>query len=526
MAVKIKFLAPWLPLLLSGAATLVLTKLGFVSSLEPLTHRLLFQARGSQPWREEIVLIKIDQPSIDALGWFPWERDRYTQLVNELTAAEVQTIAFNILFSEETAEDEAFAKAIENHGQVLLASIWSQQTESPWMPNPTLTQAAIEIGHMAQGENVHPDTVQPYIDGHPALGIITAQTHQLSQGELNLLDVQDSLQPHWPGSVEQLQQYSFVDVLEQRVPKEALQGKIALVGMTAEGFDPLISPIEPNKPASGLHLHAAVLHSYLQQNFLHKPAKAWAILGLLLWGVTLRYCFTRMAERKQLITLFIGIVFWPALGMLALNANILLPIAFPILLLTMSGFGLLVMSNTRLHSANSQLQGKATTDALTGLKNRAFFNDYSAYLWRNSIREKQSICIIICDIDHFKQYNDTYGHLAGDDCLSQVSQSLQRAVYRTTDLVIRYGGEEFVILLPNSNLEQGCIIAKRIQHQLAQQAIPHQGSSTSEQVTLSFGIACITPTRRDHLMLLIDQADKALYRAKHEGRDRYKAQQL
>ncbi len=525
MAVQSKFLAPWLPLIMSGVVTLILTQLGLVSSLEPFAQRLLFQARGAQPWSEEIVLIKIDEASINALGWFPWQRDRYAQLLHQLTAAEVKTVAFNILFSEETDEDQAFAEAIEDHGQVLLASTW-REDQSPWLPSPTLAKKAVAIGHMTQLEKTLPVTVEPHIDAYPALAIATAQTHQLNQGELGLLTFEQPLLAHWPGPINQLQQYSFIDVLEQRIPQGALQGKIALVGMTAAGFDPFTSPIESDLTASGIHLHAAILHSYLQQNFLHKPGQSWGILCLLLWGLGLRFGLSRLTEAKQLIALFIGLLIWPVLGVLSLSFNILLPISFPLLLLTITGFSLLLISNIRLHRINRKLQSKATTDALTGLKNRSFFNDYSAYIWRNSIREKQPICLIICDIDHFKQYNDTYGHLAGDACLSQVARNLQRAVYRTTDLVIRYGGEEFVILLPNSNLEQGCTIAQRIQFQLAQQAIPHKGSSTSDQVTLSFGIACITPSRRDRLMLLIDQADKVLYRAKHEGRDRYKAQQL
>lgn len=525
MAVKFKFLTAWLPLLMSGTAALLLAKLGLTSSIEPFTQHLIFQAHSYRPWNEDIVLITIDEKSINALGWFPWKRDRHTQLLQQLTAAEVKTVAFNILFSEETAEDAAFAQAIADHGQVLLANAWYQEKRL-LSPNQRLASKAIAVGHMTQVQTSLPVSVKPHINGHPALAIATAQVHQLSQNELKLFAVTQPLLPHWPAPVSQLQQYSFVDVMEQRVPKEALQGKIALVGMTAEGFDPLVSPIEPNKPVSGIHLHAALIHSYLEQNFLHRPNQHWGVLGLILWAIGLRYGLSRLTERKQLITLAIGIIIWPVIAILALNANILLPISLPILLLVSTGFSLLVISNTRLRSINSQLQSKATTDALTGIRNRAFFNDYSAYLWHRCVREQQSLCLILCDVDHFKQYNDTYGHLVGDHCLYQVAQSLQFSLYRSSDIVARYGGEEFVILLSDANLEHGCTVAKRIQDQLGQRAIPHKSSSCSDLVTLSFGIACIRPTRNDRLETLIDQADKALYRAKLAGRDRYMVQQL
>ncbi len=525
MAVPPKLLTPWLPLIMSGITTLLLTRLGLVASLEPLTQHFLFKVRGSQPWNEEIVLIKIDEASIKALGWFPWQRDRYAQLIQQLTAADVETIAFNILFSEATAEDQALAQAMEDHGQVLLASAWYKQ-QTPLMPHPRLGHQAAAIGHMTQVSNALPATVEPYIDEQPALAIATAQVHQLGQGELKLLAVDRPLLPHWPGPVEELQQYSFIDILEERIPKAALRGKIALIGMTAEGFDPLISPIEPSQPASGIHLHAAVLHSYLQQNFLHRPAGNWGILSFLLWGVVLRYGLSRLAERQQLLTLTIGILVWTIVAIVALRANILLPISIPLLLLISTGFSLLLINNIQLQSANRKLQNKATTDALTGLKNRSFFNDHYAYLWQSCSRKKQSLGLIICDVDHFKQYNDTYGHLMGDKCLHRVAQNLKKSLDRSSDIVARYGGEEFVILLPGVTLDQGCDIIERIQYQLSQQAIAHKNSSNSSYITLSFGMACITPTQNQDSDLLIEQADKALYRAKQQGRNCYRAQQL
>jgi len=525
MAVSKKRLTAWLPLLLSSAATLILVQLGLVSSLTPFAQAWLFQMRRVQPWSEDIVLIKIDQNSLDHLGWFPWERHRYAQLLRKLAAAEVETVAFNIVFSEETDQDDDFAQAMADHGQVLLASAWHRD-QAPWLPNPTLANAAAAIGHITQVERTRPASVRPYIQKHPALAIATAQLHQLSQGELQFLFTRQPLFADWPGPVAQIQQYSFVDVLEQRVPAAALRGKVALVGMTAEGFDPFISPLEPDQTASGIHLHAAVLHSSLQQSFLRRPNSVWGWVGLLVWAISLRYGLPRLSERRQLGAVLGTALLWPGLGVLALHANILLPIALPMTLLATTAVAVLLLQNIQLQGLNSQLQSKATTDVVTSLKNRAFFNDYSAYLWQSCLREQQSLCAILCDVDHFKQYNDTYGHLNGDRCLYAVSQSLKNSVYRPADIVARYGGEEFVILLPDSNLDHGCAIARRIQDDLLHQAIPHASSSTSSRVTLSFGIACITPSNGDRLALLLDQADQALYQAKQEGRDRYKTRQL
>lgn len=521
MAVQFKFLKPWLPTLIGGTATLILSHLGLVSTVEPFTQRLLFQARGAQPWQEDIVLIKIDETSINALGWFPWRRDRYTELLHQLTAAEVETVAFNILFSEATTEDADFAQAMADHGQVLLGTTWYDE-KSFLMPTPILADQATAMGHMTQVEKTIPVTIEPYIQDQPALAIATAQVHQLSQGQLNLLTIDQPLLANWPGPIDDLPQYSFIDVLEQRVPKSALAGKIALVGMTAAGFDPLLSPMESSRAASGIHLHAAVLHSYLQQNFLYRPPMApLGILALLVWGISLRFGLPKLTEGRQLTVLATSILLWPILGILALQVSVLLPITLPMLLLSMTCISLLLVDNTQLHSLNGHLHNQATTDALTGLKNRAFFNDYSAYLWRSCRQEHQSLCLILCDVDHFKQYNDTYGHPQGDRCLYAVAQSLQGSLYRDSEIVARYGGEEFVILLPNATVEQGCTVAQRIQAHLANQAIPHKNSATSAHITLSFGIADGMPQTDERLETLIEQADQALYRAKQAGRDRY-----
>lgn len=520
-----KPIQPWLPIILTGVATFLQLQLGVISTLEPLAQQLLFQARGAQPWHEDIVLVKIDQASISRLGWFPWRRDRYTELLEQLTAAEADTVAFNIIFSEDTVEDATFARAMADHGQVVLAGTWHSDLH-PWMPTQTLAQNAAAIGHITQLDSASPTSPRPYIQGQAALAIATAQTHQLRQGNVQLPNGNIPLLPNWPGPVAQLPQYSFVEVLDKQFPPDIFQDKIVLVGMTAPGFDPISIPFEANKSASGIHLHAAILHSFLQQNLLRPPTKQGWIIGLLLWGVGLRYGLARLGQRAQLGVIFASFCGWLMLAGLALKINLLLPIVLPTVILAMTGCSLLLFNNIQLNQTNHQLRDKATTDSMTQLRNRSFFNDYSAYIWRDCIPSQRPLALILCDVDYFKRYNDHYGHLAGDRCLQEVANSLKGAVYRSSDLVARYGGEEFVVLLPNTTLDDACAVAERIQAQLALRALPHNGSSIKSQVTLSLGVACTMPTRTNSLKTLIEQADQALYQAKAAGRDRYTARTL
>lgn len=170
--------------------------------------------------------------------------------------------------------------------------------------------------------------------------------------------------------------------------------------------------------------------------------------------------------------------------------------------------------------ANEELLQLASTDVLTQVANRRAFDERLRQEWQRLAREQQPLSLILIDIDFFKSYNDTYGHPAGDTCLCQVASMLQVAAKRPADLVARYGGEEFVILLPNTEELGATQVALEIQTGVRSLNLPHSGSLCSHQVTLSMGMACTVPQLDIHFSDLIARADRALYQAKHAGRDR------
>lgn len=174
----------------------------------------------------------------------------------------------------------------------------------------------------------------------------------------------------------------------------------------------------------------------------------------------------------------------------------------------------------QLETVNRALQYLATYDSLTEVRNRRFFNDYLDTEWRRLAREEAPLSLIMCDIDYFKLYNDTYGHQAGDECLRQVAQVLQCSVKRSADLVARYGGEEFAVVLPNTDIEGAACVAETIAQQVRGLQIPHAQSAVSDYVTLSLGVACCIPAPMSQPATLIAIADESLYRAKAAGRDR------
>ncbi|MDD5175545.1 MAG: diguanylate cyclase [Sterolibacterium sp.] len=161
----------------------------------------------------------------------------------------------------------------------------------------------------------------------------------------------------------------------------------------------------------------------------------------------------------------------------------------------------------------------ASRDSLTGISNRRSFDDKLDIEWRRALRDDLPIALVMVDVDHFKRYNDTYGHQSGDECLRQVAQAMQNTLFRPSDLVARYGGEEFTMILPATDSEGVMVVAERIQDGIARLTIPH---SRGEQgrVTLSIGIASVVPQPGTGCEALIAAADAALYRAKHDGRNR------
>ena len=171
--------------------------------------------------------------------------------------------------------------------------------------------------------------------------------------------------------------------------------------------------------------------------------------------------------------------------------------------------------------ANETLQRLATLDGLTQIPNRRYFDEKLKEEWSRLAREKQPLSLILFDVDYFKQYNDFYGHLSGDACLIEIAGIALKSINRTVDFVARFGGEEFIFVLPNTNEEGAVMIAKRLMKNIQKEAIPHEKSTVNQYVTVSLGLATIIPNANISPDELIDLADKALYTSKQNGRNRY-----
>jgi len=168
-----------------------------------------------------------------------------------------------------------------------------------------------------------------------------------------------------------------------------------------------------------------------------------------------------------------------------------------------------------------QLNKLAYIDALTGIYNRRMFNEIFKSKWNNAKRKKEPLSLLMIDIDLFKGYNDRYGHQAGDRCLIRVSRAIKDSLFRSSDSVSRYGGEEFVVILPDTKINGALMIANRIRNNIENLHIAYKDCKISSYVTVSVGVACVVPDRVvSDRAELIKMADMALYKAKNEGRNR------
>ena len=169
--------------------------------------------------------------------------------------------------------------------------------------------------------------------------------------------------------------------------------------------------------------------------------------------------------------------------------------------------------------AGQALERLARLDALTGIPNRRLFEEELEKEWARAEREKSSLSIITADIDHFKEYNDRYGHPAGDRCLKQVAQAMESALLRPADTIARIGGEEFAFLLPQTTVSGAKSVAQLISKRIIELDLPHEGAPATGQVTLSFGVAASDESSITSAAELLRASDMALYDAKRHGRN-------
>jgi diguanylate cyclase (GGDEF)-like protein len=182
-----------------------------------------------------------------------------------------------------------------------------------------------------------------------------------------------------------------------------------------------------------------------------------------------------------------------------------------------------VTTHVRLKQGFDKIQSLAIRDGLTQLYNRRYFDEALSREWFACKRSQQALSVLLIDVDHFKAFNDSYGHLAGDQCLVAVAKALQSQLRRSRDVVARYGGEEFACILPGTSAADAMLVAEKLRQAVKDLAIPHRASAVGPTVTASIGLACELDFEAHAQADLLAAADQQLYMAKARGRDQVAA---
>lgn len=346
-------------LLPGGLVTLgftVLLKLGALQPIEQSAYNALFSLRGELPWDERLVMVTIDDASLRQIGRFPWSRQQYVRLLKVLSSSDPSVIAFDLVWSEPSADDEQLAAAIAAHGRVVLAEA-RESTGLPLSPVPSLYTAAIATGHILHTVDIDgiPRRINLQIQDEPAFGLAVVKAYSLVQAQVSLPNPDQPLWINWLGRVQKIPQYSFVDVVQGKVPQQTFQNKIVLVGVTATGFDAVATPFDRNPPVSGVHLQAAVINNLLQGKALKPIAQPQShsrelMILLLVIGPGISLWLSIRRETIQVFIWFGMSLSWVGLSFLLFQFNYWIPVTIPLSVFTLTLVAVEIAERLRTHA--------------------------------------------------------------------------------------------------------------------------------------------------------------------------------
>jgi adenylate cyclase len=357
---------------------------------------------------------------------------------------------------------------------------------------------------------------------------------------------------------------SMTEVLDHQISPNLMRDRIVLIGATAPSLHDLFSTPYTRTPST--QMSGVEIHAHLASQILSAALDGRSSIGtipdslewcwILFWSGCSAALGSQFLQRRwaAMIGILMTVIASILSAYLAFLCGWWLPGFTPLLVILGSGISSiayilivnlklsyrqleeyaqtlelkvqertqqLYQSEAALKASNQELQRLVSLDSLTQIANRRRFDEYLAQEWQRGLREKVPLSLILCDVDYFKQYNDRYGHQAGDRCLQAIAQVLDHVVKRPADLVARYGGEEFAIVLPNTELSGAVQVAQLIQEEVQQLCLPHHSSPVSQFVTLSLGIASQIPHPHNSSETLLAATDRSLYQAKAQGRNTY-----
>ncbi|HJR73223.1 MAG TPA: CHASE2 domain-containing protein [Luteimonas sp.] len=525
------------------ACTALLTVSGLTWRFDTWLYDFLI-AHSGQEADPSIVLVEVDDDSLGALGRWPWPRRIHADLLDRLHEADARGIALDIAFAEpdraDLAGDAALAAAIEREGKIVLpVMVEPSQPDGVLievLPMPAYSAAAADMGHVEV--DVDPDGVARHTYLRAGLGEARWPALALALFELQpgkghsgalpgLLNPQTTASPYlwvrdrdvmipYVADGKGFQRVSYLDLLRGQVPTELLRDRWLLIGVTAHGIgDTLLTPVtSTDARISGLEYQANLLNMLVRGNAITPLTRSWQLaIGLVLTLLPLLVLIWSDLRRPWLLAVGACAVVLLFCGLLLFYGRHWFA---PVPTLATLLLGLAAWGVYRLQ----QSQRMAHSDALTRLSNRRLFDVMLTRELGAARRGNRPLSLLLIDVDHFKHYNDTQGHQAGDDALRRIGHAIAERARRPRDVPARYGGDELAAILPETTAHAAQAIADHIVRDVRALAIAHPGSGVAAVMTVSIGVATYFPILEGHEADLLERADAALYQAKQKGRDR------
>lgn len=509
-----------------------------------------FQIRASEGMEARIVMIGFDDGDIAKIQRWPFSDDVVAKLIAKVRAAKPRVIGLDMY--RNLPVDPGF----EELKQVLLSTpnlIVAEKFVAPSVPPPDYLNYDTQVGFVdvvvdedgivRRGLLSLEKSNGKIIDSFPikiALQYLQSENifpqngsgsdNAVTLGKAKILPYQSGYEFTDEGGYQTLMNYrcrtdcfqtiSMTDVLAGRYPQNLFENRIVLIGSTAESLRDFF--LSPYGKIPGVYVHANLISQIVNGAINGRPflqtCPTW-IEGILVLlssfiGVNGISSFLKLGNlgKSQFI---VGIITFLSISILGLFVISYISFLLSLWLrIVPAVFSFLFSSVISIIYLSEKFRYASNIDELTQIANRRYFDRFL----NKNFNTKKDLSVILCDIDHFKLYNDSYGHQTGDSCLKQVASAIGKSV-RNGELAGRYGGEEFAVVLPDVDFESALAVGERIVSNVRALNIPHNSSKTSNIVTLSCGIATMTVEDSSSLDLLI-RADRALYKAKELGRDR------
>ncbi|MCW0396065.1 CHASE2 domain-containing protein [Xanthomonas sacchari] len=517
---------------------LVAAALAAALSLGDVTGRLdnaLYDAAIAQaprPADPRMLLIAIDDRSLQALGQWPWRRDLHARLLDRLSAAGTERVALDLLFSEpdlQHADDDArLAAALRRNGRTVLPVIGSAggaDMPQELLPIPAIATAAAALAHTDLA--VDADGIARGVYLRAGLGsahwpaLAAALTGRALPPAPATTDAPyawhraDYVGLRFAAPSAPFAQVSYVDVVQGRIPPQSLRGRLAIVGVTATGLGQrVMTPMSDARWMSAPEYQANVAAMLLRGDPILPSSRTAQVAGSTLL-VLLACLGTQCAggrRRRWLVPLAsMAVVAGGSLLWLLLGSRWFAPGA------TLLALAIVAAGQLCLHAARWRRQ--AHRDALTGLVNRHGFEQAFAQALDEARRSGRPLTLIIVDVDHFKRYNDTLGHRTGDRALKLVAAAVARHARHPREVAARFGGDEFAMILPATDAVDASRIAAALVEEI--RGLSLRAPNGNVAITASLGVHSATATALTSERAFFESADAALYRVKRDGRDGY-----